>query len=223
MTSIEAYKKFELKANNINTASSIDISEGEFVLIFNEQQNKWYSSKWKGRGVIYSLDTVQQLISTDQALTKTVNTTRYSEFTLPDNYLDYISSYALASKGSCKDRVVYTNQVKLNDLPSYLRDENNKPSFEYHDTLSTVSQDKLQVYKTDFSIDSVFLTYYRYPLTIDIAGYTRLDGTPSTTIDPELFDQAIDEIIDWCVLEVQRSASNPEGFQLSQNRITDNN
>ncbi len=222
MTSIEAYKKFELKVNNINTASGIDVSKGEFVLIYNEQQNKWFRSKFRGRSALYSIDDAQQLISTDRTLTTSTNGDRYRQFALPTDYFDYISSYALASKGGCSEWPMYTFQVKLNEIDLHLRDENNKPSFEYHETPVTISQDNLQVYKTDFEVDNVYLTYYRYPVAIDIPGYTRLDGTASTNVDPELYDQAVDEIIDWCALELQRLAENPEGFQLSSNRITNN-
>lgn len=222
MTSIEAYKKFELKVNNINTASNIDVSKGEFVLIYNEQQNKWFRNKFRGRSALYSIDDSQQLITTDKLLTASTNGDRYRQFALPTDYFDYISSYALASKGGCKERPMYTYQVKLNEVDLHIRDENNKPSFEYHETPVTISQDNLQVYKTDFEVDDVYLTYYRYPVAIDILGYTRLDGTASTNVDPELYDQAVDEIIDWCALELQRLAENPEGFQLSSNRINNN-
>lgn len=222
MTSIEAYKKFELKVNNINTASTIDISVGEFVLIYNEQQNKWFRNKFRGRSALYAIDDAQLLITPDKPLTVAIPGDRYDEFALPADYFDYISSYALASKDGCTERPMYTYQVKLDEINLHLRDEYQKPSFEYHETPVTISQDKLQVYKTDFSIDSVFLTYYRYPVPIDISGYIRLDGTASTTVDPELYDQAVEEIIDWCTLEVQRLAENPEGFQLSANRINNN-
>lgn len=222
MTSIEAYKKFELKVNNINTASGIDISVGEFVLIFNEQQYKWFRNKFRGRSALYSIDDVQQLITTDKHLTQFTTGDRYTQFALPDDYFDYISSYALASKGQCTARPMYTYQVKLNEIDLHIRDEFSKPSFEYHETPITISQDNLQIYRTDFEVDSVYLTYYRYPVAIDIIGYTRLSGEPSTTVDPELYDQAVDEIVDWCALELQRVAENPEGYQLSVNRINNN-
>jgi hypothetical protein len=200
MTSIEAYKKFELKVNNINTASSIDVGVGEFVLIFNEQQYKWFRNKFRGRSAIYTIDDVQQLIKTDHHLTVSTTGDRYTQFKLPDDYFDYIGSYALASKGTCTGRALYTYQVKLNEIDLHVRDENNKPSFEYHEAPVTISQDNLQVYRTDFTVDSVYLTYYRYPVAIDIEGYTKFDGSASATVDPELYDQAVDEIIDWCAL-----------------------
>jgi hypothetical protein len=218
MTSIEAYKGFELKLNKLDSADNIDISPGEFVLIFNEQQVKWYKARY-GKSSIYSTSEVQALTNIDQPLNPTNITDRYNEYDLPSDYMDYIRSYCFCSKDNCKDRFVRTYQTHLTDIEFYLRDEHNKPSFEYQETPITVSKDKIQVYKTDFTIGSVFLTYYRYPLSIDILGYTRIDQTPSTTINPELPDEMVNEIIDLCVLEVQRSTENGDGFQLANNRL----
>lgn len=219
-TSIEAYKKFELKYNNGNTASALDFGIGEFVLLFNDQQMRWTCDRFEGRSKMYELNDVQFLITPDKPLIGRADQPRYTKFDLPNDYINYISSYALASKDGCSNRVIYNYQVKLDDLNDHLRDDNNKPSFEYHEAPATVSQDEVQVYKTDFSIDSVFLTYYRYPKPIDIAGYTKLDGSASVTSDPELYDQAVDEVINWCVIEAERIAGSPEGFQLSKDRIS---
>lgn len=224
MISLEAYKKFILKINNLNTADNLDVSTGEFVLLFNEQQNKWFRNKFKGRSAIYSIDDVQQLIEADMSLVSSATTsTRFQEYKMPSNYLDYISSYALAKKDTCIDRTIYTYQVKLDNINTHLKDINNWPSFEYQEAPITLSSDNIQFYTTDFIITSTYLTYYRYPINIDIAGYTRLDGTTSTNIDPELYDQAVDEIIDWCRVEFQRISENTEGFQLSENSINKNN
>lgn len=222
MTSLEAYKKFVLKIDNMNTGTNMDIGVGEFVLLYNEWQNKWMSSKYAGRSVQYLLNDIQNFVKVDDPLALSNSSDRYSQYALPSDYLDYVSSYTLASKGGCKGRTIYNHQVKMTDIDRHLKDINNWPSFEYHETPITVSQDNIQVYKTDFSIDSVFLTYYRYPAKIDIAGYTKLDGTPSTNADPEMVDGLVDEVIDLCVLEVQRVSENGDGFQLSKDRITNN-
>jgi hypothetical protein len=75
------------------------------------------------------------------------------------------------------------------------------------------------VYKTDFNIESVFLTYYRYPKAIDLEGYIKVGGGASVNINPELPDDSVDEVIDMCALEVQRANENIQGFNLSRDRI----
>jgi len=222
MTSIEAYKSFETKLNNLDNASNIDISIGEFVLLFNEYQNKWYIEKFSGRSTRGSIDDVQSLSDVDKPLVLVRHIDNYSEFEIPSNYMDYISSYALANKGSCKHRRLFTHEEKLYNKDLSLQDEYNTPSFEFNETLVTIAEDKIQVYKTDFNIESVFLTYYRYPKAIDIAGYKKIDGSTSITINPELSEIYVIEIIDMCVVEVQRSSENTTGFQLSTDRVNKN-
>lgn len=215
-TSIELYKNYQLKLNKLSTNDNVDISPGEFVLIYNEVKNKWLISKYRNVSTRY-LDDIQELIEPDYKLNKVGENSQYDEFSLPNNFFDYIRSYSSCSRGDCKGRIVYNNEVKLVNLSQYLSDEYNTPSFDFEETVATFSNDKLQVYKKDFVIDSVFFTYYKYPKSIDIEGYTK-SGLPSTTINPELKDTQLDEIIDLCVLETQRRYSDVEGLKLSQTR-----
>lgn len=222
MTSTEAYKRFQLKLNSLANQDNQDISEGEFVLIYNEQQPKWYESKFKGRSNATVIDDVQFLIQRDSGLVIASTHEDYNEYTLPNNYFDYISTYCKCSKGLCTNRRVRTHKVMSPNKELVFRDDFNKPSFECSETFTTLSTDKLQVYKTDFSIDSVFLTYYRYPTDIDILGYTHIDQTVSTNIDPELIDEYVNEIIDWCVADTDRSFKDPNAYQLSIDRLNRN-
>ena len=214
MKAIEAYKRFQLKVNKLDSADNIDISPGEFVLMFNENQVKWYEDRYQK---------AQALSNNNFKLENPTIHDRFVEYILPDNYITYIRGYALCSSGNCKDRVVRFFEIPLQDVEEYLRDDSNKPSFEYQETPVTISSDKLQVYKTDFNIESVFFTYYRYPVQIDIQGYIRLDGNPSTNVDPEFADEFVNEIVDMCVLDVQRTFENQDGFKLSEDRVNNNN
>lgn len=221
MTILETYKRFQLKLNSLTNSDNVDVSPGEFVLVYNEQQNKWYESKFKNRSSKFVIDDVQTLANRDAPLTLINTTTDYQEFNLPDDYLDYISSYSIATRGDCIRRTkVFQSMLPNKEL--FFNDNNNKPSFDYAETFATVSSDRLQVYKTDFIISSVFLTYYRYPKGVDIAGYTKIDQTASTNIDPELVDEYVNEILDWCVADVDRTFKDSESYQLSIDRLNRN-
>jgi hypothetical protein len=41
MTSVEAFKRFQLKINKNDTNTDVDINRGEFVLLYNEQKDVW--------------------------------------------------------------------------------------------------------------------------------------------------------------------------------------
>lgn len=222
MTIIEAYKRFQLKLNSLTNSDNVDISPGEFVLIYNEQQNKWYESKFKGRSSKFVLDDVQTLANRDFPLTLSSAQTDYIEFNLPDDYLDFITSYCITSRDTCTNRRTKAFQSMLTNKELLFNDYNSKPSFDYGETFLTVSSDKVQVYKTDFSVDSVFLTYYRYPKEVDIAGYTTVNQVASTNIDPELVDEYVNEILDWCAADVDRTFKDTEAYQLSIDRLNRN-
>lgn len=222
MTSVEAYKKFELKVNKLSTNDNVDISPGEFVLIFNEQQQKWFEFTFKNNGTRY-VDMVQDLINSDAPLTiRNTESINYVEYQLPSNYFDYISSYSLADNGTCKDRVIYNEEIRVVNKNILYKDEYNTPSFDYQEGFVTLAGNALQVYFKNFTVTDTFLTYYRYPLSIDIEGYIKIDGTPSTTANPELDDHHVNEILDWCVREVTADYSDAEGYQFAQNRVQQN-
>src|SRR5690606_11542918 len=55
---------------------------------------------------------------------------------LDPKYLFYISSYVIADKGKCKDRIIWVNSelTKHGNVPILLNNEHYKPSFEYQET-----------------------------------------------------------------------------------------
>lgn len=218
MTSLEAYKKFELKIDKLSTKDNVDISAGEFVIIFNEQQTKWFSNAFKNKSNRDS-DKVQNLIIHDLELYSREVHLNHTDFSLPKDYFDYISSYSLAVKGTCKDRVIYNEEVKPQNKNILYKDEYNTPSFDFQEGFITLAGNLLQVYTSNFDIEKTFLTYYRYPKDIDIEGYIKIDGSSSKDIHPELSDYYTDQVIDWCAKEVAGRYQDSEGFQFSSERI----
>jgi hypothetical protein len=224
MTSIEAYKNFLLRLNKNDSNTNINISKGEFVLIYNHQKDRWFEEKLDSKNNSIDIHDLGILYEVDKELIEIEKTINSVKFKLPDNFGKFDSSYSLASKKECKDRPLVNWLVKPKNLSVLLQDTNNKPSFEYEETICILSNDKLVVYKDNFSIDKVYLSYYKLPKKIDIEGYIKIDGILSTTIDPDdLDDNSIHEIINRCVIEVIRSYENPQGFQLAQERIKTEN
>lgn len=116
---------------------------------------------------------------------------------LDPKLLLYIDSYVIADKGLCRGKIVYSNLVKHGDVTTLLRNAHYKPSFEYQDTLVTLSAHQLEVY-TDgtFTPTTASVSYLRYPAEIDYEGYEKLDGTASVTQHCELPAYLEDELID---------------------------
>lgn len=219
MQSAEAYKRFLLKINKNDTNTDIDISKGEFVLLYNEQKDVWLKKMIEAKETNFSAFDLERLQVKHKELSLATSTEMYSTFSLPDNFFDYISSYSRCSSSGCKDVVVAHYPFKPKNENMLLKDANNEPSLDYEETIVDLSDSKLFVYKKDFSVDSTYLNYYRKVGAIDIAGYRKLDGTPSENIDPDIDDIDVDEILNRCAKEVIRRYENPEGFQLAQERI----
>jgi len=144
---------------------------------------------------------------------------------LTPKYMFYIDSYLLASKGRCKDRIIWINKdlIKHGDLQFLLTNDHYKPSFEYQETFNELSSDEMLVY-TDgtFSPSRLYLSYIRYPKYIDKAGYIKFDGTASSDQDCELNDYLENELLDITVQNLAEYTENTSAIQSSQLRIQSN-
>lgn len=218
MTSIEAYKEFLLKLNKNDTNTKINVSKGEFVLIFNEHKRIWLSNQLDKNESSDKITDVEELLEIDEKLTIVEDLNDKTLFKLPNNYHKYISSYSIASKGNCKNRILYNRPIKPKNINPVKKNENEVSSFDFEQAVVELSKGNLVVRKTDFLIDEQFLTYYREPIDIDIEGYIKINGTRSTTIDPDISDESVLEIINRCVIEATANYESIEQFQLASQK-----
>lgn len=218
MTSLELYQQFLIKVNKNDTSRNIKVPKSKFVLIFNEQQRQYVDEIEDKGNSSRRILRIKELLKLDFELTKVDSLTNRDIFELPADFDEYSSSYSICSKDACQS-VVYNWELKPTNKTVLLQDENNKPSFEYQETIAALNGNHIDVYKDGFSVDKVFLDYYKQPVGIDIEGYTKIDGTESTNVDPELSDKDLDKIIDLCALEVTRNYEDSSKFQLAQTRI----
>lgn len=141
---------------------------------------------------------------------------------LTPEYMFYIDSYFTASKGTCKDKIIYVNKdlVKHSDVITLLINTNYKPSFEYEESFCTINSLKLNVF-TDgsFAPDYIYVSYIRYPQKIDYPGYIKLDGTASARSDSELPEFLEDELLNLTIEELAMDTENSPAVQFTQERI----
>jgi hypothetical protein len=219
MTAIEAYKRLLLKINRNDTNADVDISKGEFVLLYNEQKDRWLQEKiatYQSNDGVQDLEEVQVKHKELEGL---YSTTQYSVFQLPENYFSYIGSYSYCSDFNCSEVIVRHFPIKPRNENMLLENANTEPSLEFEETIVDLSDNKLFVYKKDFLVDRTFLSYYRPVGEIDVEGYRKLDGSYSSNKNPDVSDIIIDEILNRCAKEIIRRYENPDGFQLAAERI----
>lgn len=214
----EIYKKFLLKINKNDTNRNIKVPKSQFVILFNEQKRKYFDDELKRNESSDYIEDFEELLEVDTKLTKVSEDSLKVNFKLPNNFLKRVGSYSLASKGDCKNQVLVNWYYKPKDINVLLPNENYNPSFEYRETMAMINKDVLSIYRTDFSIDDVYFTYYREPIDLDIAGYKHIDGTDSIDQTLDLSTFLIEYIIDRVVVEATRNYESPEQYQLAMQR-----
>ena len=133
-----------------------------------------------------------------------------------------MQAYVTATKGKCIDSILdITVFVRHEDIKQYLNSPYYTPKFEYQETIGVISGGLIYVYgdsDNTFTIDNLYLSYLRYPVQMDIAGYIHLDGTSSATVDCELEEYLENELTELAVEELADSTGNNEQSQLSRTR-----
>lgn len=168
MTPNEAYTNFIIKINANATTDNISCDKGRFSLMYNEEFIKlveFFLDRRYEDDVRY----IQGLLVDDFKLSSSAKRLDHELFHLPKNYFDFSSSYVVGSRDFCKFQRIEVFEIKNEDRDILLSDENSKPSWKYRETVSQVSADKVKIYtNNEFTIDSAYLTYYRYPKKITL-------------------------------------------------------
>lgn len=222
MTPLEAYKKFLLRINKNDTNVNVSIPKGEFVLLFNEETSTWLKTKLKEDNSTELIEEVEELLEVDKELELLDTKPLFVEFKTPIDFFKKVSVYCIADKNSCQDNILVAHSFKIKNLNYLTVNENEKPSFEYQETLVSQSGGKTLIYKTDFDVKKCFLTYYRTPIKLDIEGYININGENSKNVETDLSDQNIEEVLDLCAKTVLGRYEHIEAYQIAQKQTIDN-
>lgn len=233
--------KIDQKLNKLSSNSHQRIQLEDKILALNEAQIKLIKQKTDGISVPSGLgrdsfkkryDDIQVIVENyinhplELELTdKTLHEWTANLSELSPEYMLYIDSYFLADKGPCKDRLIWTNMelTKHGDTQFLLNNDHFKPSFEYQETFSSISTNKISIF-TDgtFVPTKLYLMYIRYPAYINKAGYVMLDGKASVDTNCELAGFLEDEILDLAVQNLAMYTENASAVQSAQFRIQSN-
>jgi hypothetical protein len=238
MISVESILyRTDQKLNKLSTNDHQSIPVEDKILAANEAQNKLIKLKLgtnnqSGLGFDASRKRYQDLeglVVSYKELTLTSLKDKLNTFSADLGLLDpklmiYGASYSLADKEKCTNRVIYNRLVKHSDLLVLMNNKHYSPSFEYQETLATLSEGKINIHSDGtFQPKKVYIEYIKYPREIDYGGYTKLDGSDSITQDSELPNYLEDELIELIVLllagpteNVPAQASAKERFNLGE-------
>jgi len=233
--------KIDQRLNKLSTNEHQQIQLEDKILALNEAQIKLIKQKVDGISVVAGLgfdgfkkryEDLQSLVVTynNQPLDLIIKNPQLNQWTtvlhqLSPKYMFYVDAYVLADKGRCKDRKIWINKelAKHGDLTLLLTNDHYKPSFEYQETFNLLSSDEISIF-TDgtFTPKKIYITYMRYPVYIDKAGYIKFDGTPSVDQDCELETYLEDELLDLTVENLAMYTENASAVESAQLRIQTN-
>lgn len=233
--------KIDQKLNKLASNNHQQIALEDKILALNEAQITLIKQKISGFSTLpgLGLDSFKKRYEDLQDLT-----VKYSEGQLPlkqgdknlnewvadlskldPEYLMYLDAYIIASKGQCKNRIVWINKelIKHGDLQFLINNDNYKPSFEYQETFNLISSNQISIFTdSTFEPSNIYISYIRYPVYINKEGYVMLDGSSSIDQDCELPSYMEDEILDLAVKNLGMYTENASAVQSAQMRISTN-
>jgi hypothetical protein len=233
--------KIDQRLNKLSTNEHQQIQLEDKILALNEAQIKLIKQKVDGISVVSGLgfDSFKKRYEDLQSLVVSYNDGKLplelknlelnqwtaNIHTLTPKYMFYVDSYILADKGRCKDRKIWINRdlAKHGDLQFVLNNAHYKPSFEYQETFNFLSSDEISIF-TDgtFTPKDIYISYMRYPIYIDKAGYIKFDGSESEDQNCELETYLEDELLDLTVQNLSMYTENASAAQSAQYRIQTN-
>ena len=231
--------KIDQRLNKLSTNVHQQIPLEDKILALNEAQIKLIKQKVDGQNTVSGLgldafkkryEDLQKLVVNYKELPLTLKNAKINQWsadlsTLTPQYMFYVDSYVIATKGLCVDRQIWINKdlSKHGDLSLLLNNNHYKPSFEYQETFNSLSSSEMSIY-TDgtFTPSKLWVSYMRYPVYIDKAGYVTFKGTLSTNQDCELELYLEDELLDLTVQNLAMYIENQSAVQNAAYRIQTN-
>ena len=218
MTVQELYYELHLLVNKNNEDVKINIEKLHFVTIFNRELDKWLNESLILNNNSSKITYLQELLIPNEKLELLEDRKEYSSYTLPNNFFSVATVYAICKNEICSKNI-FAYEINPKEKNVFLQDEFSKPSFEWEESIFTISQNKLFFYKENFKILDCIISYYSNDFKIDIEGYINLQDKPSENINCKLSDFYQREILNRVALEISRQFEDINKFQLSKTRI----
>lgn len=209
------YQKMLEKTNKNLNNGSISLDRARAVTIYREEENKFIEWTLQKRNTSEIQDI--QILLDNIKLELKEDSIDYTSFSLPKNFFSFSNLRITASSNGCTDTLLPV-EIKSENLEEVLFDENNKPSFPFRETIYTIRDKSIVVFKDDFKIENVNLIYYRYPRPFNLEGYIDEEGKKSFNSDPEFDDKIVDRIISMVATSFDINNENLNKVQADINR-----
>jgi hypothetical protein len=227
--------KVEERLNKLSSNDYDNIECWQIVEAFNKAQIEWVRRQLRGANLYRDgdensrrrIDDIQRLLI-DVPLSITDKGLYFESLNeLPDNYLEFKRIDVEAKKDCCENSIVMAVYLAEEDNRSQLlRDEHKNPSFEWGETFCTLIGNKVRIFTNNkFSLENAKLTYYRFPIYIEVNGcvdpYTSNMSTQD--INCEFKDDIIELLIDEAVAIIAGDIESGNQFSRGSESAERNN
>jgi hypothetical protein len=201
------------------TNGGIVLDKARFVSIFNDSQYKFIDDCLKRKNDDTIRD-IEILLRRDSRLTSRGRSLNKALFTYPSDYYSFVNLRCDAQSGSCRAGDFLLYEAKPENVHELLADTSSRPSFVHRETFYTVGEEGVAIYTDGFDIKSAYMTYYREPQKVDIAGIVRQEGA-SVSVDPEFPDRIVVRIMDIAVKEFDKNVYNADRYPIDKREVYD--
>lgn len=196
--------------NKLDSKDYDNIENWQIVNAFNIAQILWVRRQFHGNNLMREGDEASliriddlQILVKKQKLSFVDKGSFIQTYPLPSDYL-FFKRLDLDAESKCcsKDKTMIAYMVKESDVNLALANSLYKPSFEWGETIFTISEGRLKIFKEDdVKFKNVYLTYYRYPKRISLQNTFDIETGSVSTIsqNPEWKD-------DICYLIIHEAA-----------------
>jgi hypothetical protein len=223
--------KVQERLNKLASSDYDNIESWQIAEAFNKAQLEFVRRQVQGlnprqtgdEGSKSLIDDLQVLL-VGKSLATTARKAYAETHPLPADYLYFKRLSCLSSTPCCPARplTVYLSQEA--DVDVLLRDEFNKPSFEWGESFCTLQGNRLRIYHNDsFEVSQVMLSYYRKPRPISFADAVDLStGEPTPEVACEFKDDVAELLIDEAVSILAADMDNMNQYQRNKQHAQSN-
>jgi hypothetical protein len=225
--------KLKQRLNKLASNDYDNIECWQIVEAFNKAQVEWVRRQLHGNNMFREGDEMSKRRIDDlQILLEEVNLpgTQLNNFfestAIPANYMEFKRISAFATSECCpepRSMTVYLAEESNVDL--LMRDPLKRPDYEWAETYCTWLGNNIRVYRRDFNITTVNLTYYRQPTLIEIAGCQNpYNGSPTTVdVESDFKDDIMEILLDETAAVIAGDIENFNQYQTNQQDAERNN
>tara|TARA_R110001592_G_scaffold255416_1_gene519002 strand:- start:53041 stop:53745 length:705 start_codon:yes stop_codon:yes gene_type:complete len=226
--------KLKQRLNKLSSNDFDNIENWQVLEAFNKCQIEWVRRQLHGNNIYKEGDEMSkrrvddlQILLTELNLTGVVSDRYFETNNFPiDTYLEYKRVSTKATNDCCTDprsMTVYLSEEANVEL--VYRDELKRPDFDWGETFCTIINNKIRIYKRNFTIVKPVLTFYRKPVLIEFLGvlnpYTGIKST--VEVECEFKDDIVELIIDETAALIAGDIENIIQMQREQQSAERNN